>query len=715
LGDDVQIYPPPDAGTQSAIQINKEDFVLAPRASLRTQSQFMPNASARALTANANGGTVFKSNTPSESAPQLVHFGENKALMVWVDDDAARTDANASALMYSVYNGSVWSAPAQVYDDGTTDFAPVLASDGNGAYLVWQNLTEEAGDGVTLDDMLKLSDLYCAKFDGAAFGDVTNLNAAGNEVYETGHKIAADDGTLSVVWIENSENDFFLMDGTNSIKRKTLTGGAWQNAETLAADLPVITSIDAAYIDGENLVAFSQGLAAQSEVYEINGGVKRRLSNNAIPDTGVQYAGGALYWTAGNTIKNLDVTVGAGAMRDMKILVSGGEAAVVFDKADGFNSELYAIYYDSANGFWGEPVKITGAGGHIRQFSAVLKPDGGLDVVFNRAEVLDPEETGEVYGQCDLMFQNIARRCDLETLEAGYDASEVAPNADVTFWVRLRNNGAKPIERLSLSLSANGSVLAGEEMDYYIAAGETTEIEFSYHLPATLANQTLTASASPVGATDENLLNNGVSLDFACADVAVAEVRAAQSGAVRTIQADIQNAGYKNLSDIIVKLYDARDGETCFAQTTLNALTVGGTQTVSFNVSAYDCDFYRVCAELQESELRYANNSNTAAFESAEKPPLNVAFCKYTLAERLNAETTYVNNTGQTAVFTAYVALYGEGGRLADVYSEAVSVPPNDAYTVYSDFAPAESGELRAFAWQDGITPVTGKAAAVIQ
>ncbi len=195
--------------------------------------------------------------------------------------------------MFSIFDGTTWSTPQLVLDDGTADFEPVICSDGNGrAHILWQNATEMFNTGVTLEEMSAAVDLQYTHWNGSSF-DSTSAITKNNTNLETAPKIAALGNNISVVWEQNSENDPMGLSGTNSIYRKQFSDGIWENTETLALGLQVITSMDTAYAGSDNIVAYttksSNDLSTVNdlEVFYFDGTQTLRITDDDIPDNSV--------------------------------------------------------------------------------------------------------------------------------------------------------------------------------------------------------------------------------------------------------------------------------------------------------------------------------------------------------------------------------------------------------------------------------------------
>ena len=107
-------------------------------------------------------------------------------LMVWVDDDAERTDINRRAIYYSISSGDNWSTPKQIDDDGTLDDYPDICDLGDGRLLVtWSSADRVLKDNEGVEEALKALDIKAAFFDKKTrtFGKVEKLTKTTDEDY----------------------------------------------------------------------------------------------------------------------------------------------------------------------------------------------------------------------------------------------------------------------------------------------------------------------------------------------------------------------------------------------------------------------------------------------------------------------------------------------------------------------------------------------------
>ncbi len=139
------------------------------------------------------------------------------------------------------------------------------------------------------------------------------------------------------------------LSGTNLIYRKQFSEGIWQNTETLASGLQVITSMDTAYAGSNNVVAYttksSNNLSTVNdlEVFYFDRTQTLRITNDDIPDNSVSFLNNELYWISGNSIVSITdgdlvskttvvENLGASVSESKAIKNSNGKKAVVWEE-----------------------------------------------------------------------------------------------------------------------------------------------------------------------------------------------------------------------------------------------------------------------------------------------------------------------------------------------------------------------------------------------
>ncbi|MBQ5760145.1 MAG: hypothetical protein IIV85_00135, partial [Clostridia bacterium] len=87
--------------------------------------------------------TTLLENGYDRADSQLLDLGNGRIMLAFIADDAARTDKDRTALMYSIYDNGTWSQPVTVQNDGTADFEPNLCDAGDKVLISWTSRDPE--------------------------------------------------------------------------------------------------------------------------------------------------------------------------------------------------------------------------------------------------------------------------------------------------------------------------------------------------------------------------------------------------------------------------------------------------------------------------------------------------------------------------------------------------------------------------------------------
>ena len=170
-------------------------------------------------------------NAVSQPAAQIAALGNNRFLVVFMDDDASRDRQQAGVLKWSVYNANdnTWTAPQTVQNDGTADGRPNLVDGGDKLILTWPSIAQAKYDALKLgvakeldavdyneetkvytitddtavlrtlemnpDRVMSAMDIFTAEFSktGLAFGPITQLTD--DDFYDDGPQAVYDSET----------------------------------------------------------------------------------------------------------------------------------------------------------------------------------------------------------------------------------------------------------------------------------------------------------------------------------------------------------------------------------------------------------------------------------------------------------------------------------------------------------------------------------------
>ncbi len=609
----IQLYPRKASLMSSLAGIQMDDLKPLPRDYLKS------GLMARAAIIPG----VIKANTYPYGEPQLIKLPSGGDLLVFIDDDGTRSDENRTTLKYSVNSGSGWSAPAAVLEDGTADFSPRLASDGEHVYLAWQNSNRILPEGATLTDALRSVDVSFAKFDGAVFTDFADLTGPDNTAYEKDLCIAARKGEVSVAYIINSENDHSGLSGTNSIVRRRMTDSVWQEAETLASGRQRITSHAIGY-NGELCVsAFTEDLDGDAatqddcELFYINGSTVQRMTDDERVDYGASFSDGELFWMSDKTLRSLSGAYAidtADRITGYRVLSDAhGGRAIVWEVTDGFKNEAYCSYYDAAEHGFGGAVPITSYGGKIRDINGYLDEDGSINFAFNLINVSDSGE--KPYGSVDLRVANMTQKCDVTVTGGAYATGDILPGNTVGLTIEARNNGAKTIGSFRLNVyGASGALLSSKTVSQALASGESAEFTAQYTLPANLTRHTVKTEILPLGFTDSNPADNVSQIELGYADLTVTGAASVSAAQKHNITVHVKNSGYDKASGVKVTLFDGSNFGNVIGAASLADIAAGQSANAVImiddsSISSPDGIKMIFCSvETQDPETLYNNN-----------------------------------------------------------------------------------------------------------
>lgn len=617
--------------------------------------------------------TTYANNNPNAVAenmqvycqPQIISLGDGRMLMAYIDDAPDRAPENRTILMYSVFDGSSWSSPEPVMDDGTGDFAPSMCSDGNGgAYILWQNTITEFDSDVTLEEMSSAVDLFCTHWDGNEFTEYVPITE-GNTDYEMAHKIVTSGDSISVVWQQNSENDAFAMNGTNSIYRRQFVDGSWQNIELLASDLKVINSLDTTYIDGINVVAYSAKTTDDTTTindleifYCLDSTIDPiAITEDNIADYSLYFSGKNLYWISENSVKcmnSLDSpvtiveTLDSTVSRIQAVESTDGRKAIVWSQADDSNTRFYVTYYNASTGNYGTPVPISDGEDVIRSWDACMQPDGQIELAYCAADNLQEPTDGKPYGQLDLIQKSGKEITDISVGNfTAYDG-EVAPDNEITLITNVYNAGAKTIDQFDVNvIGEDGNILQATTIEQNLKAGESADIKTLFTLPSDITLSDYAVQVLPHGQTDELPSDNESTFTIGYSDLVIQKVERLQTDNGGQLKITVANRGFEPITSAMLNI---------------RRNSIDGNILESFEIPTLNPQEEKVFTYSLTNEL----------IKSSDNPVVNLLYLQ---AESSVDESDYNNNSQEVSIYSIKLTA-GTGGTVqgTGVYAGGTNV-----------------------------------------
>lgn len=556
---------------------------------------------------------VLGTNIYPDAQPQLVNL-QDKQVLVWISDNPKRTSANRTMLVYSVYDkdSGMWSEPVAIDDDGTADFYPQLAQDGNDLYVVWQNCNKTFNEDVTLEEVASSGEIAVSKFDEetGTFGAVVHLTK--NDVVDMLPQIAVSNGNVYITWISNNKNDIFGVDGENSIYYCELKGNAWTRPQLLCEGLNAIVSLSTGFIDDSFAVAYALDgddmleTIDDTEIYVVKPGDKAiRITDNDTMDSSPVFSSfngtGALYWyNEGNVlyITQLDsepIRVfseeNPGVKDDFKVIEgSNGETAIIWTNSTEGSSAIYTAIYDHDSATWSDVVKLADVEGEIQSPDGIFDEDGNFSIAFSRLTEL--EDGNE---QADLCIIRVVPSYNLTVDGINFDHSEVIPGTQLAIDVELTNNGEIGVEELVVDILDGDEVINSEAIKVSLKPGESKTATVLMNLPDTIAKKTYSIRVSTVEGEEYNTDDNIKQFTIGYTDISVQLERSSEGG-IEYVAANVINLSHVPTGATLKVTKGSEDGEV------IDTRVIESTDDiVKFE---YQFDKKVLCAD-NESEIMY--------------------------------------------------------------------------------------------------------------
>lgn len=582
----------------------------------------------------SNDPNTFKKNIQVYAAPKIVSLSDGRMFMVYIDDASDRSAENRFTLMYSVYDGTVWSTPQPVLNDGTADFEPMLCSDGNGGvHILWQNANTTFNEGVTLEQMSKSMDLYYTHWNGSTFSEGTAITV-NNQNFEMSPQIVSSGNNISVIWQQNSENDPLAIDGTNSIYRRQFVNGSWQTVETIASNLPLVNSIDSDYVDGTNVVAYCAKTENETstindfELFCFNGSQTTQLTDDNVPDYSVNLLNNELYWIRDGAIASMQngdantkqiIEPLDSSVTEIKVLHNtAGDKAITWEQENEAGVTFYGVNYNDETNSFGTTHPLTTDGGVVRGWDACLQSAGQIELAFCYADYLDEPTDGRPYGALSLIQKSSETFCDVAVNPNATYSGEIEPNKEITLFTEVYNTGSQPINQFNIKiLNENNDIVQDSTVNQELGIGENAEIEIPFTLSNSISRADYKIQILPIGEEDISPTDNEAVFSIGFADLSIDSVEEVRNDSGRQLKVTVKNDGFTSIGTADLQVYAESYGGMLIGTAEISSLLPGAESVFTFNLDESYSDssvsespkLVYIAIETSDAESNYANNS----------------------------------------------------------------------------------------------------------
>ncbi|MDO4608514.1 MAG: leucine-rich repeat domain-containing protein [Clostridia bacterium] len=443
--------------------------------------------------------------------PQLVNFNDDTCLLVWIDDLGTKSDENMCSLMYSYYDGTSWSTPTTIYENGTNIGMPSVYSDGIKAYIVWQKASVEFNGSEETSEMLEKYDLYATVFDVATqtFSQEILINDTANTVFEMTPEIYGSNGEFSVVWLENSDNNIYGQSGTSKIFiAKYDANGIKTQLEEVFSTNDIISGLQL-----NKNVYYSVLSEEKNTLYQYNGITS--LIADSIEDFSID--SDKAYYLSGGTLNCYDgidiVNYSDFVALDNINIVSNEENTYLFSTVlnEDFTKMLYYCRLQSDN-TWTDLENYTDGQYFIRNYSPIIDSTGEVYIAFNNIDVNSDTE-------CEKSILTVDGKTDSVDIQLNYidfdNAQLNQTNLELKY--NVKNNSSVTVKGLLYEIydSDNNLILSGSDETTIDSFGEcelSLQCKTSY-----IIGKQLKLIVKPMNYFDYALENNEVLTTIECA------------------------------------------------------------------------------------------------------------------------------------------------------------------------------------------------------
>lgn len=542
--DDFQFYP--SNSTQGRPPMIMEDGQTLDNIVKNTDNYSIPAADSLPTAGAWNGQygdgiTEMQSGIAAGTTPLLATDGTN-TIMVWTVQDAARGIANASYLVFSVYDPETkaWSEPTAVDDNGNADTSPVLCAAADGIRIAYMEsgavFTDE--EAPSLSDYAKQLVFKTAKFDAESgtFADFKSIDANAEGGFASSPAFAqAADGTTYLFWTKNENGQIFGNDDSNTILCAKETEEGWDTPTVLAEQLPEIYSLSAGTdAEGNPVCAYVTG-SADEEGFVMNNLYLEDLSGNitllasgdiaspqftAIPG---KDASGLIWYQDGKYCASADLVNIEELCSDQldvteHFAVSGDR--ILFLRNTNKRSEVFSMRFDAAEGTFSAPVSIES--GENLYYDTISVTQSGSDTLYAMSRTTAiPSEEGGFDSTRALTGGILGETSDIRIAEPEFIYTDAESGKALPMNISVSNDGTVGTEELTLSVQdASGNSIASDTQKVSIASGASETITFAPVLPAELIPAVYTVSVTS-GETDRTPDNNLAELDLSKTDLSI--------------------------------------------------------------------------------------------------------------------------------------------------------------------------------------------------
>lgn len=497
----------------------------ASRSYLARTSAWNTGRKARALT--ENGVIELQNNIYTDVRSLMVNTSDGLMMLYTADGGSDRADRDRTMLVYSLYDSErgKWGEPEAVSDDKTADFSPAVWSDGEKAYVVWQNATGVISETESMEEVAKNLTLCAGIYENGTWSVHTVEPTVEDGAFERMPQIYSEDGMVHVAWVQSEEDPVFGSEGGNTICEYRLNQNAWEEERNSLIDGSVLNLEIGNWGDNRNCILYTEDIdkdlttkedirlvvlkqGTTDEFYIRKSGVQQASFAKQNGDEGIlYYQDGKLYFQ-----KSQDMSLDEPNMAEILtpddvdipenyelIMAENDIEGIVWTSASENRANIYGIFCDEENQ-WSEPVLLTEVGeNEYLENVAVQNVEGEKILVCTRryfewSDILDGGDGKEANALCYMYIRNTP---DLEVSYAELDQSSMEPGTMRDMEIAIENGGTEEVSAFQVTVTdKEGNIYYNQNVRQKILAGSKENITIQIPIWEEMEQKELAVSIS---------------------------------------------------------------------------------------------------------------------------------------------------------------------------------------------------------------------------
>ena len=687
----------------------------------QTLTTFLSGVKAAGIAEQTTITSTLITNIYTYSEPSLAINPTSNALLLWTHDNINKPVGQSHEIRYSLWNGTVWSTPADITNDNLLDGAPQINWAGNGQGIaVWQRLTSSLPATATLDAAtMQKVEIATSSYNPTTKSWTPISLLTSNNALDMAPLLARNpNGGLLAVWRQNQSGQVGG-DATHPDQiMAAFYNNSWGSAQAAVGNVAGLFELAVAYGNNAATIAFSRYLTPTGSITPSlqlftsgwNGSAWSapfQLTDDSLGNSDPQVAYNAanqplLVWLVGkelrlrnlttNQITRLTLPEPIGTVDEFQLVQDAkNNLIVVFTAQGNQNRDLYLALYDQAHNQWGLPRQLTNDSATESYPSPVLDSNGRLFVSYTSTALNSVTKTtvspttGEAItftmpteGQTDLMTLVHAFSNNLTLASGDLVASNLSPmpGETVNISATVRNSGDFAINPVTLTFydgdpNIDGTQIGAQRLPGALSAGMSATVTISYLTPLQLAPRALIVigdAANQIAESNEG--DNRAEIAIYSPDLALQELGIHYwGGSDVDLISQIANLGSTASLTTTIAYYQQTVTGTLLVTDVVPAIEAGQafTLTTPWNYGSLSNGSYQLVAAVNASgtdfgEVTFENNVASVVLEVAPDLMVNSYYLHSTpLTEGSVAFTATIYNVGSQAITNASIAFYKRG------------------------------------------------------